>query len=61
MPKLPPETERDTKALRKFVIKIPYLSHYQHDIVWWFREFERREKATIEGNGDMTGQELVRR
>jgi hypothetical protein len=37
MPKLQPETEHDTKAMRKFVIKIPY----QHDIAWWFREFER--------------------
>ena len=57
MPKLSTETEHDTKAMRKFVMKIPY----QHDIVWWFRDFERREKAALEGNGHMTGQDLVRR
>ena len=57
MPKLPPETKRDTEALRNFVINIPY----QHDIVWWFREFERREKLESKETGDsMTGAELVK-
>ncbi len=58
MPKLPPEEERNDndkndKALRKFVINIPY----QHDIVWWFDEFKRRRE---DNEGIMTGAQLVK-
>jgi hypothetical protein len=55
MPTLPPKEERNDKALRKFVINIPY----QNDIVWWFKEFQRRRNQKEIG-GSMTGAQLVK-
>ena len=41
MPTLP--EKKNTETLRKFIINIPYVS----DILWWFKEIEKREEIQI--------------
>jgi hypothetical protein len=43
MPHLPPRHERDTTSLQEFILNIPY----QHDLRWWFKEWERREQVCL--------------
>lgn len=45
MPPLPPQKHRNDDSLRSFILNIPY----QHDLKWWFEEWQRREDAKADG------------
>ena len=45
MPLLPAPQERDTARLQEFILNIPY----QHDLRWWFDEWQQREQVSGRG------------
>jgi len=49
MPFLPEPKDRNTESLQEFILNIPY----QHDLSWWLREWDRREKEMAEGWSEM--------